>query len=69
MNFHHTTYYFTTDGAQESQQILGTGGKTLAVKTYYMTVANLTVTAQVTEAGCIPISESIVGYSDGSKAV
>ncbi|XP_056019937.1 mammalian ependymin-related protein 1-like [Ostrea edulis] len=53
------------DGAQETEQTLGAGGKSLAVKTYTMMVANLSVTAQVTEAGCIPISETIIGYSAG----
>lgn len=58
-----------TDGAQETEQTLGAGGKSLAVKTYTMMVANLSVTAQVTEAGCIPISETIIGYSAGSKSI
>ncbi|XP_022315523.1 ependymin-related protein 1-like [Crassostrea virginica] len=53
------------DGAQETDITLGAGGKTLTVKTYTMTVGNLTVNAQVTENGCIPVSESIVGRSPG----
>ena len=56
-----------TDGAQETDITLGAGGKTLTVKTYTMTVGNLTVNAQVTENGCIPVSESIVGRSPGGK--
>lgn len=53
------------DGAKETQTIIGAGGKTMNLRTYTMMVGNLSVTAQVTENGCIPVSESIVGSSPG----
>ncbi|XP_062615336.1 mammalian ependymin-related protein 1-like [Saccostrea cucullata] len=53
------------DNAQETQTTIGAGGKTLSLKSYVMVVGNLTVTSSVTEAGCIPVSESIVGHSPG----
>lgn len=37
------------------------------LKTYTMMVGNLSVTAQVTENGCIPVSESIVGSTPGRQ--
>lgn len=56
-----------TDGAKETQTIIGAGGKTMNLKTYTMMVGNLSVTAQVTENGCIPVSESIVGSTPGRQ--
>lgn len=58
-----------TDGAKETQTIIGAGGKTMNLRTYTMMVGNLSVTAQVTENGCIPVSESIVGSSPGRKFI